>query len=61
VLEDLEVCLEMTAYVLGNAEAGIFEVHLIHLGRSHILGTMFHNADILGVHLQSMVASLVSC
>jgi hypothetical protein len=55
------VCLEMMAPVRQIAEGGTFDVHYSHLGGSRILATMAHNSDMLGLHLQSMVASLVSC
>jgi len=61
VLEALEVSLEMTAPAWWIAEGGTFEVHHSQLGGSRILAMMAHNSDILGLHLQSLVASLVSC
>jgi len=54
------VRLEMMALVLQIAEEGIFEVHHNLLGGNHILATMAHNSDILGLQ-QSLVESLVSC
>ena len=61
VLEAHKVRLEMTAPVLGFAEGGTFEVLHILLGGSGILATMAHISDILGLHHQSLVASLVLC
>ena len=52
--------LEMTAPVRGIAEGGTFEVHHNLLGGNHMLATMAHNSDILGLH-QCFVVSLVSC
>jgi len=49
VLEALSVHLEMTAYVLGTAEGGTFETHHNHLGAGHILATVAHNLDIIGL------------
>jgi len=61
VLEALQVRLEIMAPVLWIAERGPFEVHHNHLGWSRILATMAHSSDILGLHHQSLVASIVSC
>jgi hypothetical protein len=44
------VCLEMMAPILGAAEGETFEVHHDHLGGFHILPTVAHNLEILGLH-----------
>jgi len=61
VLEADEVRLDMTAPVQWIAEGGTFEVHHNHLGGSRMVAMMAHNSDIIGLHHQSLVASLVSC
>jgi hypothetical protein len=60
VLEALKVLLELTAHVLQIAGGGTFEVHHVLRGGNHMLPTMAHNSDILGLPL-SLVVSLVSC
>ena len=52
--------LDMTGHVLRIAERGTFEVHRILVEGNHMLATMAHNSDILGLHL-IIVPSLVSC
>ena len=49
VLEALSVQLEMTALVLGTAEGGTFETCHNHLGAVHILATVAHNLDTVGL------------
>ena len=60
VLEALSVHLEMTALVLESAEGGTFETHHNHLGGGHILATVAHNFDILGL-CWWLVANCMSC
>jgi hypothetical protein len=43
------VRLEMTAFVLGTAEGGAFETRHTNLGAGHILATVAHILDILGL------------
>jgi len=51
VLETLPVHLEMTVLVLGFLERGAFVTRHNHLGAGHILTTVAHNVDILGLRL----------
>jgi len=60
VLESLQVHLQMTAQVQWTAEGGLFEVHHNRLGGNHMLATMAHISDILGLH-QRLDVCLVSC
>jgi hypothetical protein len=49
VSEALSVHLEVTALVQGSATGGTFETRHTHLGAGHILATVAHNLDILGL------------
>jgi len=60
VLEALSVHLEMMDLVLCTAEGGTFETRHNHLGAGHILATVAHNLDIVGLHCWE-VANCVSC
>jgi len=49
VLEAQSVHLEISAPVLGSVEGGTFVTHHHHLGGGHILTTVAHNLDIVGL------------
>jgi len=49
VLEAFSVHLEITALILETAEGGTFESCHNHLGAGHILATVAHNLDIVGL------------
>jgi len=49
VLGALSVHVEMTALVLGTAEGGIFETRHNDLHSGHILATVAHNLEIIGL------------
>ena len=51
--------LERKAIVLKSVEGGTFETDHNHLGGGHILATMAHNLDIVGMR-RSLVAICVS-
>jgi hypothetical protein len=53
------VQLEMMALVGESVERRLFETHHNHLGAGHILATVAHDLDILGLHWW-LVANCVS-
>ena len=60
VLQALSVHLEMMALVLESAEGGTFETHHYYHGGDHILATVAHTLDIIGLPCW-LVANSVSC
>jgi len=60
VLEVLSVHLELMTLVLKSAEGGTFETYHNHLGAGHILDTVAHYMDILGLRWW-LFANCVSC
>jgi len=60
VVEAMLVRLEMMALVLESADGVTFETHHNHLGGGHILATVAHNLEILGLGWW-LVGNIVSC
>jgi len=60
VLEALSVHLEMKVLVLGTAAGVTFETPHNRLGGGHILATVAHNLDIVGLRWW-LVGNCVSC
>ena len=61
VLEALSVHPEMKALVLGTAAGERFETCHNRLGGGHILATVAHNLDIVGLQWWLVVNCCVSC
>jgi hypothetical protein len=61
VLEALLVHLELTALVLGTAAGETFETCHNRLGGGHMLATVAHNLDIIGLYWRLVANCCVSC
>jgi hypothetical protein len=61
VLEALPVHLEMTALLLGTAAGEIFQTCHNRLGGGHILATVVHNLDLVGLRWWLVGNCCVSC